>query len=88
MMDKQYRFHCNGCKKPDKDYPVKFQDYEVGQEVYECPPVSMHRWARRDVYAIFTGLYCDECYNSNKYPYRKDYYHDPAYAGERMDEDY
>jgi len=32
-MDKEYRFHCNGCRKPDKDYPVKFQDYEVGQEV-------------------------------------------------------
>ena len=35
-----------------------------------------------------TEEYCDECYNSgdsDKYPYRKDSYHDPMYAGERLE---
>ena len=51
-------------------------------------PIGEHWWARYDAYGIFTGVYCDKCYNSDKYPYRKDEYYDPAYAGERMDEDY
>ena len=42
---------------------------------------------RSDSYGIFTGHYCEDCYQNN-YPYRKDRYFDPAYAGERMDEDY
>ena len=50
-------------------------------------PIDMHWWARRDAYGIFTGIYCDDCYNSDKYPYRKDGYHDPMYAGERLDPD-
>ena len=86
-MGDDYLYNCEGCSKPDKDYPVKFQDYEVGQEVYECPPVSMHRWARRDVYAIFTGLYCDECYesdDSDRYPYRKDSYAKDLEYGEHI----
>jgi RNase P subunit RPR2 len=43
--------------------------------------------ARSDFYGLFTGHYCDDCYE-NKYPYRKDAYYDYLNAGERMDDDY
>ena len=48
--------------------------------------VEHHMWSRADAYGIYTGLYCDKCYKDN-YPYRKDEYYDPAYAGERMEPD-
>ena len=66
---------CNGCKKKADE------GFTSGELLY-------HYWSRVDAYGLFTGLYCDSCYNSDKYPYRKDRYHDPAYCGERMDEDY
>ena len=66
---------CKGCRKKAEE------GFNTGELIY-------HHWARNDAYGIFTGLYCDKCYNSDKYPYRKDEYYDPAYCGERMDEDY
>ena len=66
---------CQGCEK----------QCEVG---FNSGELIYHHWARNDAYGIYTGLYCDDCYESDKYPCRKDYYYDPAYAGERMDEDY
>ncbi len=72
-MDNQYLYHCRGCEEPDKD----------NQRV---SPIEYHMWARADAYGIYTGLYCDDCYKDN-YPYRKDEYYDPAYAGERMEPD-
>ena len=59
-------------------------------EVEMMRPIDQHWWARRDAYGNFTGIYCDDCYNSgepDRYPYRKDDYHDPMYAGERMNPD-
>ena len=50
--------------------------------------LEYHHWARKDAHGLFTGFYCDECYesgDSSKYPYRKDDYYDPMYAGERME---
>ena len=44
--------------------------------------LKYHYWARNDAYGIYTGLYCDKCYDSDKYPYRKDEYFDESYAGE------
>ena len=38
---------------------------------------SMVNWKRYDYDSYYTGIYCDECYNSgnaDKYPYRKDNY--------------
>jgi hypothetical protein len=64
--------HCRGCNK----------------ETDMHRPIDQHYWARRDAYGIFTGIYCDDCFksgDSNKYPYRKDDYHDPMYAGERLE---
>ena len=64
---------CNGCSEKSE----------------MTRPIQYHMWARADAYGIYTGLYCDKCYkDSNIYTYRKDEYFDPAYAGERMDEDY
>lgn len=44
--------------------------------------------SRCDSYGYGTGDWCDVCYNSDKYPYRKDRYFDPSYAGERLEDDY
>ena len=87
-MDIEYQFHCSGCHKPDKDFPVEFGDYEMGAPIYNAPRVTEHMWARNDAYGIYTGLYCDKCYNDpHKYTYRRDRYHDEAYCGERMEPD-
>ena len=77
-MNRKYRFYCNGCDKPDKDFPDRFTIY---------PKVTEHRWCRRDTYAIFTGIYCDECYesgDSSLYPYRKDSYAQDLEHGEHI----
>ena len=109
-MDNEYLYHCNGCKKPDKEYPnkeVECDDCEgtgynadgldddgccwyCGGYGKHTPRTSVeyHKWSRADAYGIYTGLYCDKCYNDpEKYTYRKDNYYDPAYAGERMNPD-
>lgn len=83
-MEKEYLFHCAGCEKPDKEYPIRFQDYEVGELIYNTPRVAEHNWARNDAYGIYTGLYCDKCYKHN-YPYKKYRYHDESYCGERIE---
>lgn len=54
-----------------------------------CGKLQAHEtrnvWRREDAYGIFTGYYCDDCYDSPRYPYRKDRYeHDDA----PIDEDY
>jgi hypothetical protein len=41
-----------------------------------------------DAYGYSTGYWCDECYDSDKYPYRKDKYFDPSLANERLEDDY
>ena len=74
-MDNDYLYHCRGCQEPDK-------------ENVRVSPIQYHDWARADAYGIYTGLYCDKCYDDpHKYTYRKDEYYDPAYAGERMEPD-
>ena len=83
-MSKEYLYHCKGCQKADEEYPLKFDDYEVDEPIYNAPKVEYHMWARNDAYGIYTGLYCDDCYKNN-YPYRKDRYHDEAYCGERLE---
>ena len=82
----EYLYHCKGCQKADEEYPLKFDDYEVDEPIYNAPKVEYHMWARNDAYGIYTGLYCDDCYKNN-YPYRKDRYHDESYCGERMEPD-
>ena len=68
----EYLYNCRGCEKPDK-------------ENQRVSPITYHHWARSDAYGIYTGLYCDKCYdNPNIYTYRKDEYHDEGYAGEQL----
>ena len=68
----EYLYNCRGCKKPDENNK-------------RVSPLEYHRWARSDAYGIYTGLYCDKCYdNPNIYTYRKDEYHDEGYAGEQL----
>ena len=87
-MDKEYLFRCAGCKKPDKEFPLRFDDYEYDEPIYNAPKTSEHYWARVDAYGIYTGLYCDECYRDpHQYTFRKDKYHDEGYCGERMEPD-
>ena len=110
----KYLYHCNGCQKPDKNYPDKevdcdeckgngwiVTDYDevngndLEEECNFCSgygkytrrtKLEHHMWARSDAYGLYTGLYCEECYDDpTKYTYRKDRYYDPAYAGENMD---
>lgn len=50
-----------------------------------CTSVDAQK--RTDAYNIFTGYYCDDCYENN-YPYRKDRYYDFLDAGEYLDDDY
>lgn len=52
-----------------------------------CQKVSHEVDERYDAYGISTGQWCDTCYDSSKYPYRKDRY-DYEGAGERLDDDY
>ena len=60
-----------------------------GNYIRRLHSIKEHRWARNDAYGLYTGLYCNKCYDDpEKYTYRKDRYYDPAYCGERMDEDY
>lgn len=65
---------CEGCGVQDK--------------VTSYRSIEHADWMRSDAYGLCTGLYCDECYESERYPYRKDLYYDPGYAGERMEDDY
>lgn len=47
-------------------------------------------YERSDAHGITTGIWCEECYNSSKYPYRKDRY--PTMEthgyGEYLDDNY
>ena len=59
-----------------------------GNYVRKLHSITEHYWSRSDAYGLYTGLYCDKCYNDpEKYTYRKDRYHDPSYCGERMNPD-
>lgn len=66
---------------------VRCQGSDCEKESEFMRPLKYHEWARNDFYGMYTGLYCDDCYKNN-YPYRKDDYFDPAYAGERLEPEY
>ena len=43
---------------------------------------------RYDAYGYSTGYWCETCYEGDKYPYRRDRYHDYMDAGEYLEDDY
>ena len=47
---------------------------------------TVHASECHDAYGITTGFWCNDCYESSRYPYKKDRYDYRAY-GERLDED-
>ncbi len=51
---------------------------------------TVHADERHDAYGITTGYWCEECFESEKYPYRRDRYptleHDGY--GERLEDEY
>lgn len=46
---------------------------------------TVHAVKRYDAYGIETGYWCDECYEGENYPYHKDLYFDPLFAGEHLE---
>lgn len=60
------------------DYRIPCRGCETRDDVYQ----------QYDAYGYSTGYWCDACYESDRYPYRKDRYFDASYAGERLEDDY
>ena len=93
--DKEYpneETECDECVGEDCGAFVDEDGYcwKCGGKGYYLDKISVeyHRWSRVDAYGIYTGRYCDKCYNNpHKYIYRKDRYHDEAYCGERINPD-
>ena len=71
---------CRGCGKTE----------DVSDWASPRMARTHHEWVRSDAYGIYTGVFCDECYENN-YPYRKDRYPtaetDPE-CGEYLEDDY
>ena len=65
------------------------EDYSIIY-VTPCRNCGADADERYDFYGISTGHWCEECYEGNKYPYRRDRYatieHDGY--GERLDDDF
>ena len=83
----------------DKKEPLPIDNTGTGKlgsirvTLYKCRGCkketdNKYELERCDAYGIYTGLYCDKCYDDpQKYTYKKDRYFDPAYAGERLEEE-
>ena len=68
---------------------LAFEDYSIIY-VTPCRNCGADADERYDFYGISTGHWCEECYEGNEYPYRRDRYatieHDGY--GERLDDDF
>ena len=75
------------CTKlfPQTSYWLEQGTEHINQKCRHCETIYCEE--RHDHYGITTGYWCDECYETD-YPYRKDAYFDPDFAGERMEDDY
>ena len=74
-------------------HPEDLYDYEHSDDYYittsiGCKLCQQPSVERFDAYGIYTGCYCDKCYDSPQYPYRKDRYPTQEYHGygERLNE--
>ena len=70
---------------PEAEWNMVQGTDEINFKCHGCE--SIYCMEQHDHYGMSTGYWCDDCYEHN-YPYRKDAYFDPGYAGERMDDDY
>ena len=59
-------------------------------KVFGCRGCDSQGHERHDYYGISTGHWCDECFESNRYPYKKTRYATEEYDGygERLDDNY
>lgn len=82
-------FYCS-----EEAYEV-FNDSYIHQNHYihefmNCRGCEKEGQEKHDAHGITTGYWCEDCYESDKYPYRKDSY--PTIEthgyGERLSEDY
>jgi hypothetical protein len=71
---------------PDCEFYLEQGTDHIRTKCRHCGDVNAEE--RFDHYSITTGYWCDSCYDSKAYPYRKDAYYDPSYANERLEEDY
>jgi hypothetical protein len=84
-------YFSNCCKVETDDSTCPECDKDSGYyKVYHCRGCKEpHAQECHDYYGITTGYWCDSCYNSDKYPYKKDRYptieHDGY--GERLDDE-
>jgi len=63
--------HIKGCF-PEHEFRIEPGTDYIHTKCRGCQTV--HAYERHDAYGITTGHWCDECYESDKYPYRKDRY--------------
>ena len=59
-------------------------------QVISCKGCDNEGEEQHDAYGISTGHWCHECYESSRYPYRKDRYEtiESHGYGERLSDDY
>lgn len=57
---------------PNKEYRIEQGTDYIYTKCKGCQTV--HAYERHDHYGITTGYWCDDCYDSDEYPYRKDRY--------------
>ena len=57
---------------------------------HECGGCEQEGYERHDYHGISTGHWCDKCYESSRYPYKKTRYATEEFDGygERLSEDY
>ena len=68
---------------------LEAMDYYI-RKIIPCRACESEGEEQYDSYGISTGYWCNPCYNSDKYPYRKDRYptiENHGY-GERLDDNY
>lgn len=73
---------------PDKDYWIEEGTEYILEKCRGCGTV--HADHRYDAHGVETGIWCEECYDSDKYPYRKDRYptQETHGYGEYLENDY
>jgi hypothetical protein len=84
---------CEFYTRQDAEETIEFEfdwDTHTILRVVECRGCDNEGHERHDWYGISTGHWCDECYESNRYPYRKSRYATEEYDGygERLSEDF
>lgn len=78
-------FDLQNNKELDPRFFSKMEAVEVAEDlqltnynVFQVVPCkgcsSEESYEQFDAHGISTGYWCNPCYNSSKYPYRKDYY--------------